>query len=416
MLALPPLDIDAVRRQFPFLAQSPYGKPLAYLDSAATAQKPQSVIDAFGNVAAHNYSNVHRGAHFLAQNATEGLEAARTTVQGFMNAPSRKEIIFTGSATTALNLVARCFPFAPGDCVLTTKLEHHSNIVPWFLARDRLSDFRVLFAELSQPDFRLDLEDFAAKLDAHRPALVSVAHVSNVLGVVNPIAKICEMAHAVGAKVLVDGSQAAPHLRIDVQALGADFYVFTGHKVYGPTGIGVLWGREDLLESLPPFLGGGEMISSVTTKGAEWAELPYKFEAGTPPIIEAQVLGEAIRFMQTVGIAQIAAHETEIAQYGESLLREQFGETFRLFGPSFAGADARAPVLAFAIGNHHPHDLATLLDRKGVAVRAGNHCAEVLIAELGVPGTLRASIGVYNTRQDIDQLAAALHGALKVLA
>ncbi|MCH9780899.1 MAG: cysteine desulfurase [Alphaproteobacteria bacterium] len=410
------------RHAFPALAQQPHGKRLAYLDSAASAQKPLDVIQAQSRAMEQEYANVHRGAHWLAAQATEHYEAARSRVQRFVNAPHRHEVIFTSNATAAINLVANTFPFKPGDRVLVTKQEHHSNIVPWFLLRARIPDIQIDFVDLNPDDHTIDLADFARKLE-RSPALVAIAHVSNVLGIVNPVQTMVADAHRAGASVLIDGSQAAPHLPIDVQQLQADFYVFTGHKLYGPTGLGVLWGKEAWLDRMPPFLGGGEMIASVSTEGATWAELPYKFEAGTPAIIQAQAMHAAIDFYQSCDPAAVHRHEHLLAAYAEQALADRFDNRFRLHGPSFAGTTpaTRAPVLSFSLYGgvaspvHHPHDLATLLDHEGVAVRAGNHCAEVLIECLAVPGTTRASIGMYNDKEDIDQLVEALGRADKLL-
>ena len=395
-------DIEFLRRHFPILGKKVYGNPLVYLDNAATSQKPQAVIDALSRFYSKDNANVHRGVHYLAERATEEYEGARAKVRRFLNAKRASEIIFVRGTTEAINLVAQTYGKAhvgAGDEVLITAMEHHSNIVPWqMLCEDKGARLRV--APINDAG-ELLLEEFE-KLIGPKTRLVAVTHVSNVLGTINPIRRIVEMAHARGARVLVDGAQAAPHIRIDVQALGCDFYAFSGHKMYGPTGIGVLYGRSELLDEMPPYQGGGDMILSVSFEKTVYNKPPNKFEAGTPNMAGAVGLGAAIDFLTWLEHDVLAAHEHDVLSYGIRALAEVRG--LRLIGT----AHAKASVLSFMLDDIHPHDIATILDREGIAIRAGHHCAQPLMKRLGVVATTRASLACYNTRQDIDALVAGL--------
>jgi cysteine desulfurase/selenocysteine lyase len=403
-LALPRLDVAALRQDFPILSQpTPRGKPLVFLDSGASAQKPRQVIQAMVGMMETAYANVHRGAYNLSERATEAYEAARGAVAGFLNAADAREVVFTKSSTEAINLVAHSYGrgvLKPGQAVVISEMEHHANLVPWQMLRDahgvELRICRVTDAG------ELDLEDLAAKLADGRVGLVAVTHMSNVLGTVTPAARIAEMAHAAGARLLLDGSQAAVHRHVDVQALGCDFYVFTGHKLYGPTGIGVLWARRELLEAMPPFLGGGDMIAEVSLERYLPAPVPAKFEAGTPPIIEAIGLHAAIDYVTALGWPAIEAHERALVDRATARLSAVPG--LALLG----AAQDRGGVFAFALDTAHAHDVSTLLDRAGIAVRSGRHCAEPLHARFGVESTCRASFGLYTTPEEVDFLADAL--------
>jgi cysteine desulfurase/selenocysteine lyase len=405
-------DVDRIRRDFPILAQQVRGKPLVFLDSGASAQKPRAVIDAMVRCMEERYANVHRGAYFLSEAATEAYEAARGAVARFINAGDPREIVFTGNSTAAINLVAHSWGrgvMRPGQAVLISELEHHANIIPWQLLRDD-KGIALRVARVTDAG-EIDLDDVAAKLADGKVGLVAMAHMSNVLGTVAPVERIIRMAHAAGAKVLLDGSQAAVHRRVDMQALGADFYVFTGHKLYGPTGIGVLWARLEHQERMPPFLGGGDMISMVTMERSEWAPPPAKFEAGTPPIIEAVGLHAAIDYVSAIGMPAIEAHERQLVDHAMRRLADIDGLTL------LGRAQDRGGVFAFGLDNAHPHDLATLLDRAGIAVRAGRHCAEPLHTRFGVEGgTVRASFGLYTTEQEVEYLAEALTRAREFFA
>ena len=396
------LDVERVRQEFPILAEMPYGKPLVYLDSAATSQKPQVVIDAISGFYSRDNANVHRGVHYLSERATEAYEGARAKVQGFLNAAHAQEIVFTRGTTEAINLVAQTYArthLDEGDEVLITTMEHHSNIVPWqMLCEQRGAHLRV--APIN--DTGELLLDELERLVGPRTKLVAVTHVSNVLGTINPIRRITEIAHAWGARVLVDGAQAAPHLNIDVQALGCDFYAMSGHKMYGPTGIGVLYGRRELLEEMPPYQGGGDMIASVSFDKTVYNTIPYKFEAGTPDLAGAVGLGAAIDFLGGLGRDALAAHEHDVLAYGIRALSAFPG--LRLIGT----APDKASVMSFVLDGVHPHDIGTILDREGVAIRTGHHCAQPLLARLGLAATARASLACYSTRQDIDALVAGL--------
>ena len=395
-------DVERVRQDFPILGQKVYGKPLVYLDSAATSQKPQGVIDAMSRFLLKENANVHRGVHYLAERATEAYEGARAKAQGFLNAEHAHEIIFVRGTTEAINLVAQTYGkkhVGEGDEVLITAMEHHSNIVPWQMLCEQMGA-RLRVAPIND-DGELLLDEFE-RLIGPKTRLVAVTHVSNVLGTINPIGSIVKMAHARGARVLVDGAQAVPHLKIDVQALGCDFYVLSGHKMYGPTGIGVLYGRSELLETMPPYQGGGDMILSVSFEKTVYNKPPYKFEAGTPNMAGAVGLGAAIDFLSSLEHEGLTAHEEDALAYGTRLLSAVPG--LRLIGT----AHAKASVLSFVLDGVHPHDIGTILDREGVAIRAGHHCAQPLMSRLGVPATARASLGCYSTRQDIDALVAGL--------
>ena len=401
-------DVEGLRRHFPILGETVYGKPLVYLDNAATSQKPQAVIDALARFYLKDNANVHRGVHYLAERATEEYEGARAKVQRFLNAEHASEVIFVRGTTEAINLVAQTYGKAhvgADDEVRISAMEHHSNIVPWqMLCEEKGARLRV--APINNAgEFLLEVFE---KLIGPRTRLVAVTHVSNVLGTINPIQRIVEIAHARGALVLVDGAQAAPHLKVDVQALGCDFYTLSGHKMYGPTGIGVLYGRRELLEEMPPYQGGGDMILSVSFEKTLYNKPPYKFEAGTPNMAGAVGLGAAIDFLAGLEHAALAAHEADVLAYGIRALAEIPG--LRLIGT----AHAKASVLSFVLDGIHPHDIATILDREGIAIRAGHHCAQPLMKRLGVVATARASLACYSTRQDIDALVVALRKVQEV--
>jgi cysteine desulfurase/selenocysteine lyase len=401
-----PYDVEAIRRDFPILATKVYGgKPLTYLDSGASAQKPQVVIDAITRAYRDEYANVHRGLHYLSNLATDRFEHARETVRAFLNAREAGEIIFTRSSTEAINLVASSFgqlAINEGDEILLTVMEHHSNIVPWHFHRERKG--AVLKWALVGDDGSFDLDAFAA-LITPRTKIVAITHMSNVLGTIVPIKEVCRIAHESGVPVLVDGSQGAVHLPVDVQDLDVDFYVFTGHKVYGPTGIGVLYARAEYLAAMPPYQGGGEMIRDVTPDLVTYADAPHKFEAGTPAIAEAIGLGVALDYMRSVGRERIAAHEAAIGAYAQKRLSEIDGITI------YGSAPGKGAIVAFNLKGAHAHDVSTVLDRAGVAVRAGTHCAQPLLARFGVTATCRASFAMYNTMEEVDRLAEAVQKA-----
>jgi len=397
------LDIALIRDEFPILKETVRGKPLVFLDSAASAQKPRAVIAAMVEAMERQYANVHRGLHWMSERTTEAYEGTRDAVAALLNAPDRHEIVFTRNTTEAINLVAHSYGrgiLKPGQAVVISELEHHSNIVPWQMLRDAHGiELRVVPVTDAG---ELDMAAMEQSLADRRVGLVSIAHMSNVLGTYTPVERIAKLAHEYGAKVLFDGSQAVVHRRVDVQALDADFYVFTGHKLYGPTGIGVLWARRELLEAMPPFMGGGDMISSVTMARSTWAEVPHKFEAGTPAILEGIGLKAAIGFVQSIGYEAIAAHEAALTDHALARLSD-------IGGLSILGrAQDRGGVVSFNLANAHAHDVATLLDRQGIAVRAGHHCAEPLMQRFGLSGSARASFAVYTTRGEIDALAEAL--------
>ena len=396
-------DVRRVRADFPILRRTIHGRPLVYLDNAATTQKPQVVLDALTRYYTDQNANVHRGVHLLSEIATEAFDTARTKVRAFFNASNDGEIIFTRNATESINLVANAYVrprLQPGDEVLISAMEHHSNIVPWQLVcQERGARLRVAPIDDSGA---LIFDEFT-KLLTERTRIVAVSHMSNALGTINPIPEIVAAAHAAGIPVLVDGSQAAYHMPVDVRALGVDFYAATGHKLYGPTGIGVLYGREALLEAMPPFLGGGDMIASVSFEKSTWNELPFKFEAGTPHIEGAIGLGAAIDYIQSVGLVAIAAHERDLLEYGTAKLQAVPG--VRLVGT----APHKASILSFLMESAHPHDIGTIVDREGVAIRTGHHCAQPVMDRFGIPATARASLAMYNTREEIDVLIGALH-------
>ena len=401
-------DVSTVRSDFPILSRTVHDKPLVYLDSAASAQKPRAVIDAIEYQYANEYANVHRGAYWLSETLTLKYEAARETVRTFINARSSREIVFTKGATEAINLVAATYGgrFKNGDEIVITTLEHHSNIVPWQLLRD-LTSARIVVVPIEENgDVTLDAVTQAV---SEKTKLVAVAHVSNVLGTILPIRDIARVAHAAGAKILIDGCQGIVHEPVDVQALDCDFYAFSGHKLYGPNGIGVLYGKEDLLDDMPPYQGGGEMISSVTFERSEWAELPAKFEAGTPPIVPAIGLGKAIEYVTAFDPVDVATHEDDVMRY--AMDRMQSVNNVRVIGT----ASNKAAAISFVLEGAHPHDIATILDRSGICVRAGHHCAQPLMDSLGLTATVRASIGMYNTKDDVDRLIEALEKAKEIL-
>ena len=396
------LDLAAIRKQFPILSEKVHDRPLVFLDSAASAQKPDAVINAMVHTMHHQYANIHRGLYWLSERATEAYEAVRDQVAGFLNAPSREEIVFTRNSTEAINLVAYSFGslLTPGQAVVISEMEHHANLVPWQMLRDRMG-IELRIAPITDAG-DLDMDAFSQLLSDGKVALVAITHMSNVLGTITPARQIADMAHAAGALVLFDGSQAVVHHRTDVQALGADFYTFTGHKLYGPTGIGVLWARRALLEDMPPFMGGGDMISTVTFEKSTWANVPHKFEAGTPAIVEAIGLGAAIEWVEKFGFDAIAAHEQALTSYALQRLAT-------VPGLNVVGyPKERGGVISFTMADVHPHDIATLLDRNGIAVRAGHHCAEPLMRRLGLTATARASFGIYTVQEEIDALADTL--------
>lgn len=395
-------DVEAVRRDFPILSRLVHGKPLAYLDSGASAQKPQVVIDAIHRAYTEEYANVHRGAYWLSERATSSYEAVRGKLQTLLNAAHEHEIILTHGATEAINLVAQTYgrsQLQAGDEIIVSALEHHSNLVPWQMLRDEKG--LVLKIAPIHDDGSFDMAGFEALL-TDRTRLVAVAHVSNVLGTVLPVADICAKAHAAGAVVLVDGCQGIVHRSVDVQALDCDFYVFAPHKLYAPTGVGVLYGKEALLERMPPWMGGGDMISSVTYQKSEWAPLPAKFEAGTPPIVPAIGLAAALDYLARFDAAAVHAHEEALLAYAMERLADIDGLTVHGTAPGKSG------IISFSMAYAHPHDIATVLDRQGVCVRAGHHCAQPLMERLGVPATARASFGLYTNTADIDALIKAL--------
>jgi cysteine desulfurase/selenocysteine lyase len=401
-------NIEEVRADFPILERQVYGRPLVYLDNGATTQKPRCVVDAIVDEYYSVNANVHRGVHFLSQQATVLHEASRETVRRFLNARSINEIVFTRGTTESINLLATTFAesqMRAGDEVIVSVMEHHSNIVPWQLQAERLG---IVLRVIPLNDRGELLLDEYERLFTERTRLVSVAHVSNVLGTVNPVADIIRMAHSHGVPVLVDGAQSVPHTPVDVQALDADFYAFSGHKVYGPTGVGVLYGKEEWLEKLPPYQGGGEMISHVSFEHTTYNELPFKFEAGTPDYIGTTSLAKALDYVTALGMDQIAAHEHDLTQYAMERLRAIPG--MRIFGE----AEQKSSVISFLVGDIHHLDLGTLLDRLGIAVRTGHHCAEPLMHRLGIEGTVRASFGLYNTRKEVDILAEGIERVRKM--
>lgn len=406
-------DLEKIRQDFPILQRQVYGRPLVYLDNGATTQKPRCVVEAMTEEYYNVNANVHRGVHFLSQKATDLHEQSRETVRRFLNANSVNEIIFTRGTTESMNLVASCFSEAfmqEGDEVIISTLEHHSNIVPWQLAQNRKGIKLRVIPITDEGNICLDKYE---KLFTNRTRIVSVAHVSNVLGTINPVKEMIEIAHAHGVPVLIDGAQSTPHMAVDVQQLDCDFFAFSGHKMYGPTGVGVLYGREKWLDRLPPYMGGGEMIKRVSFEQTTFNELPYKFEAGTPDYIATTGLAQAIDYVCQLGMDNIEAHERDLAQYAVSRLQQIPG--MHLYGPMAYGAEGAGP-LSFNVEGIHHLDMGTLLDRLGVAVRTGHHCAEPLMHRLGVDGTVRASFGLYNTRAEIDVLVSSIERVCKMFA
>jgi cysteine desulfurase / selenocysteine lyase len=403
-------DVQQVRRDFPILNQRVHGKPLVYLDNAATTQKPQAVIDAMVRTYAQENANIHRGVHLLSERATKGYEDAREKVQHFLNAATSRELVFVRGTTEAINLVAQTFGrvnVGKGDEVLITEMEHHSNIVPWQLLCDEKGAILTVLPITDAGELRMDLLD---GLLTERTKIVAVVHVSNSLGTINPIKAIVEKAHARGIPVLVDGAQAVAHMPVDVQALGCDFYAMSGHKLFGPTGVGVLYGRLPLLEAMPPYQGGGDMISAVTFKRTTYNVVPNKFEAGTPNIAGAIGLGAAIDYVRSLDFAAMRAYECELLEYGTKALTALQG--VRLVGR----AASKASILSFVMDDVHPHDIGTILDQEGVAIRTGHHCTQPLMDRLGVPATARASLALYNTKEEIDTLVGALARVREIFA
>ncbi len=395
-------DINKIREDFPILSREVYGKPLVYLDNGATTQKPRCVVEAITNEYYSVNANVHRGVHFLSQQATELHEASRETVRRFINARSTNEIIFTRGTTESINLLASSFAesqMQAGDEVIVSTMEHHSDIVPWQLQATRKG---IVIKVIPMNDKGELLQNEYKDLFSEKTRLVCVMHVSNVLGTVNPVKEMIAVAHAHGVPVLVDGAQSIPHMKVDVQDLDADFFAFSGHKVYGPTGVGVLYGKEEWLDKLPPYQGGGEMIQSVSFEKTTFNELPFKFEAGTPDYIGTTALAKALDYVSAIGMDQIEAHEQMLTQYAMNRLKQIEG--MRIFGE----ADHKSSVISFLVGNIHHLDMGTLLDRLGIAVRTGHHCAQPLMIRLGIEGTVRASFGLYNTKEEIDILAAGI--------
>lgn len=403
------LDIQKIRADFPILSQKVNGKPLVYFDNGATSQKPQVVIDAISNYYSEINANIHRGVHTLSQLATDAYEASRTTIQNHLNAKHNYEIIFTSGTTFGINLVANGFAslLKVGDEVMVSALEHHSNIVPWQFLCEKTGAKLVVIPMNEKGE--LILSEFDNIL-SKKTKIVTVNHISNALGTVNPIEYIIKKAHEVGAAVLIDGAQATPHLRPDVQALDCDFYVFSGHKVCGPTGVGILYGKEEWLRKLPPYQGGGEMIAEVTFEKTTYADLPHKFEAGTPNVEGGIVLGTAIDYMNSIGFDNIAAYEQELLDYGTKRLQEIEG--LKIFGTS----ENKASVISFNIEGIHPYDIGTIIDKLGIAVRTGHHCAQPIMQFFNIPGTIRASFAFYNTKEEIDSLVEAVKKAQMMLS
>lgn len=403
-------DVEAIRRDFPILSRTVHGKPLVFLDSAASAQKPQIVIDAVANCYSEEYANIHRGVYFLSQLATEKFEGARGKVQRFLNAAEAREIVFTRNATEAINLVASSYGrrfLKKGDEIILSEIEHHSNIVPWQLLRDETG----IVIKVAPVDDRgaLLLDRFRALL-SERTKLVAVTHMSNALGTVLPVKEIARLAHNAGALVLVDGCQAVPHMPVDVREIDADFYVFSGHKLYGPSGIGVLYAKAHLLEAMPPYQGGGEMIVSVSFEKSTYAPIPHKFEAGTPHIAGAIGLGAAIDYVTATGLNRISNHEHALTTYATERL-------MAIPGVSLVGtAPGKGSILSFTVEGVHPHDVGTILDHHGIAVRAGHHCAQPVMDRFKVPATVRASLGMYNTEAEVDVLTAAIRHVREIFA
>jgi cysteine desulfurase/selenocysteine lyase len=403
-------DVEKIRKDFPIFEQEVYGKPLTFLDSAASSQKPRAVIDEVANCYASEYANIHRGGYYLSQALTSKYEVARETVKNYIGAKSSKEIIFVRGATEAINLVAQTWGrqnLGPNDEIILSQMEHHSNIVPWQILRDE----KNITITVSPIDDKANflLEDYA-RLLSEKTKLVAITHISNALGTITPIKEIIKLAHSVGALVLVDGCQSLPHMGIDVNELDADFYVFSGHKIYGPTGVGALYGKQALLENMPPYQGGGDMIRSVTFEKTTYNELPHKFEAGTPNIVGGIGLAAAIDYVNTLGIENICDHEQELLEYALEQITEVKGMELR------GQADNMAGMLSFTMESAHPHDIGTILDQDGIAIRAGHHCAQPVMDFMNIPATARASFGLYNTTNDIDRLINGLHKVNRIFA
>ncbi len=406
-----PLDVKRIREDFPILREQVHGKPLVYLDSTASAQKPRQVIDTLAFVYEHAYANVHRGIHYLSETATQMYEDARRKVARFINARSPREIVYVRNTTEGINLVAYAWGLPnlkPGDEVLITEMEHHSNIVPWQLVC-QMTGATLRWVPITPEGF-LDMEALD-RLLTERTRIFAFTAMSNVLGTINPVKELVARAHAVEALVLVDGAQSVPHLPVDVQDLDCDFLAFSGHKMCGPSGIGVLYGKRELLEAMPPFLGGGEMIRQVKLTGSTWNDLPHKFEAGTPAIAEAIALGAAVDYLSNLGMDNVAAHERALVRYAYE--RMQDVEGLRILGP---GPEHRGGVIAFTLGDVHPHDIAAILDAEGIAIRAGHHCAQPVHDRYGIPASARASFYVYNTEEEVDVLVTALHKVVETFA
>jgi cysteine desulfurase/selenocysteine lyase len=400
--AINPFDADAIRREFPILSTKVHGKPLVYLDSAASAQKPQCVLDALSSAYSETYANVHRGLHYLSEASTDAYEAVRGKVASLINATDPAEVVFTSGATMSLNLIAHVYGntyLSEGDEVLITVAEHHANIVPWHLLGDRVGSATI--AAPVNEDGSFDLDIFKSYI-TERTKIIAIPHVSNVLGTVFPVSEIAALAHENGAICVVDGCQGVTHMPVDVNALGCDFYVFSGHKLYGPSGIGICWGRGDIWAELPPFMGGGDMIDDVETDTSTYALPPHRFEAGTPPIAETIGLGAAIDFVQSIGMEALRDHEMDLLRYGHQRLAAVEG--LNIIGQ----AVGKSGVISFTLDEVHPHDISTLIDQDGVAIRAGHHCAQPLMKFYGLSSTARASVAVYNQRSDFDQLAESL--------
>ena len=405
------LDMQAIRQDFPILSETVYGKPLVFLDSGASAQKPKQVIEAMRHVMEAQYANVHRGLHYMSEKTSDAYEAVRDKVAELLNAQSRDEIVFTRNATESINLVAYTWgrsALRPGDAVVVSEMEHHANLVPWQMLRDAHgTELRIVKITDSG---ELDWNSLEQVFADGKVKLLALTHMSNVLGTYTPVERLARFAHAHGAKILLDGAQAIVHRAVDVRAIDADFYVFSSHKLYGPTGVGVLYGKAELLESMPPFLGGGDMIASVSYQASTWARPPHRFEAGTPAIVETIGLGAAIDYVQAIGFEAIAAHEQHLTDYALAALSQV--EDLKILGQ----AQDRGGVISFVMKEAHAHDIATLLDRQGIAVRAGHHCAEPLMGRLGVASTARATFGVYTTPAEIDALVAGLERVRKIFA
>ena len=400
--AINPFDADAIRREFPILSTKVHGKPLVYLDSAASAQKPQCVLDALSSAYSETYANVHRGLHYLSEASTDAYEAVRGKVASLINATDPAEVVFTSGATMSLNLIAHAYGntyLSEGDEVLITVAEHHANIVPWHLLGDRVGSATI--AAPVNEDGSFDLDIFKSYI-TERTKIIAIPHVSNVLGTVFPVSEIAALAHENGAICVVDGCQGVTHMPVDVNALGCDFYVFSGHKLYGPSGIGICWGRGDIWAELPPFMGGGDMIDDVETDTSTYAPPPHRFEAGTPPIAETIGLGAAIDFVQSIGMEALRDHEMDLLRYGHQRLAAVEGLNF------IGQAVGKSGVISFTLDEAHPHDISTLIDQDGVAIRAGHHCAQPLMKFYGLSSTARASVAVYNQHSDFDQLAESL--------